>query len=66
MIQILKKRLESAMASELELQQREQEHKARAALLQRQLLDSTQTGRQDSARDQLESQVTYVYSQRAT
>ncbi|KOB63343.1 Uncharacterized protein OBRU01_24885, partial [Operophtera brumata] len=56
MIQILKKRLESAMSSELELQQREQEHKARASLLQRQLLDATQSSRQDSAREQLQSQ----------
>lgn len=41
MIQILKKRLESAMQSELELQQRELQHKARLAQLERQLVPST-------------------------
>lgn len=41
MIQILKKRLESSMASELELQQREQTHSARVAQLERQLSDRT-------------------------
>ncbi|XP_073961481.1 uncharacterized protein isoform X3 [Choristoneura fumiferana] len=40
MIQILKKRLESAMQSELELQQRELQHKARLAALERQLVPS--------------------------
>ncbi|XP_063626258.1 golgin subfamily B member 1 [Cydia splendana] len=42
MIQILKKRLESAMQSELELQQREMQHKARLATLERQLMPSGQ------------------------
>ncbi|KAJ8712610.1 hypothetical protein PYW07_005452 [Mythimna separata] len=42
MIQILKKRLEAAMQSELELQQREQQARARLAQLERQLLDSAQ------------------------
>ncbi|XP_063365832.1 227 kDa spindle- and centromere-associated protein-like [Cydia amplana] len=42
MIQILKKRLESAMQSELELQQRETQHKARLATLERQLMPSGQ------------------------
>ncbi|XP_022822554.1 sporulation-specific protein 15 isoform X6 [Spodoptera litura] len=41
MIQILKKRLEASMQSELELQQREQESRARLAQLQRQALDTT-------------------------
>ncbi|KAF9413069.1 hypothetical protein HW555_008589 [Spodoptera exigua] len=41
MIHILKKRLEASMQSELELQQREQESRARLAQLQRQALDST-------------------------
>uniref|UniRef100_A0A2H1WB22 SFRICE_006999 n=1 Tax=Spodoptera frugiperda TaxID=7108 RepID=A0A2H1WB22_SPOFR len=40
MIQILKKRLEAAMQSELELQQREQDARARLAQLQRQALDT--------------------------
>ncbi|KAJ2940341.1 hypothetical protein O0L34_g15 [Tuta absoluta] len=40
MIQILKKRLESAMQSELELQQKEQQQRARIAQLERQLLSS--------------------------
>ncbi|XP_063895101.1 centromere-associated protein E [Helicoverpa armigera] len=40
MIQILKKRLEAAMQSELELQQREQQTRARLAQLERQALDT--------------------------
>ncbi|XP_060804981.1 golgin subfamily A member 4 [Amyelois transitella] len=39
MIQILKKRLECSMQSELELQQREQELRARVTQLERQMLD---------------------------
>lgn len=59
MIQILKKRLESAMASELELQQREQLSRARTAQLERQLLDSTAaTNDQDPLKAQLNMQVT--------
>lgn len=42
MIQILKKRLEAAMQSELELQQREQEARTRLAQLERQQLAATQ------------------------
>lgn len=62
MIQILKKRLESAMASELDLQQREQQARARLAQLERQLLDqSLDNNRQDPLKAQLNMQVC-VYS----
>ncbi|XP_075979991.1 uncharacterized protein LOC142979119 isoform X2 [Anticarsia gemmatalis] len=58
MIQILKKRLESAMASELELQQREQQARARLAQLERQLLDnSASNNQQDPLKAQLNMQV---------
>lgn len=56
MIQILKKRLEAAMQSELELQQREQQARARAAQLERQLLDPAQHS--DPAKAQLHHEVT--------
>ncbi|XP_026322755.1 putative leucine-rich repeat-containing protein DDB_G0290503 isoform X2 [Hyposmocoma kahamanoa] len=54
MIQILKKRLESSMQSELELQQKEQELRARAAQLERQLLAADGS---DASRKQLEHEL---------
>ncbi|CAB3230377.1 unnamed protein product [Arctia plantaginis] len=58
MIQILKKRLESAMASELDLQQREQQARATLAQLERQLLDqSLDNNRQDPLKAQLNLQI---------
>ncbi|KAM3956972.1 uncharacterized protein ACR2FA_009020 [Aphomia sociella] len=54
MIEILKKRLESAMQSELELQQREQLQRARVAQLERQLLAG---GRDDGLRQQLQHEM---------
>lgn len=53
MIQILKKRLESSMQSELELQQKEQQLRGRVAQLERQLLADTDL----SARQLLQDQV---------
>lgn len=58
MIQILKKRLESSMASELELQQREQQARAKLAQLERQLLDNNcNTNEQDPLKAQLNLQI---------
>ncbi|XP_059054140.1 early endosome antigen 1-like [Achroia grisella] len=54
MIQILKKRLESAMQSELELQQREQQQRARVTQLERELLA---TERDDGSRRQLHNEM---------
>ncbi|XP_049876262.1 major antigen-like isoform X4 [Pectinophora gossypiella] len=53
MIQILKKRLESSMKSELELQQRDQQQRARIAQLERQLL----TDADDAGNKQLQHEL---------
>lgn len=56
MIQILKKRLESAMQSEVELQQQLQQQRTRVAQLERQMLANDASG-EDPVRAQLQHEV---------